>query len=695
MNEIPPGIASDILGQLADVVETLVALGITSSHDLYGRMFQRMITDRKFLATFYTRPESARLLAEIAVDMLSIDFADEKTTPKLRIADFACGTGTLLSAAYHAVLARHRRAGHDDAEIHKTMMENALVATDIMPAGVHLTASILSSAHPTVIFEDAKVQALPYGIGDDNQIYLGALDLLEKEAMHDLFQISTHIGGRGERKTRTAQDTQKMYALEHRSFDLVIMNPPFTRSTNHEIADRPVPAFAGLGTQEKEQQAMSAKLTEINHRLGERAGHGNAGLASNFIDLAHQKLKAGGVMAMVLPSTFAQGKSWERSRKLVNKHYDDIFVISLAVPGTVDRSFSADTGMAEILLIGKKRDQPRTDGYAQVRFVSLRNRPENAMQAVVMARAICDSTNGVYAGTDYLGEAVPGALIDGGTVGVLDAEVPAIAKELQDGRLMLPGIEEKHSLPITRLSEIAGRGLLSRDINGKNSDKSPRGPFDIEDKHQNVPTYPCLWAHRSDLERNFIVHPDTQGRVRKGMRTEANAVWKTATTLHFNLDFQVNAQSLVACVTPKPTLGGRAWPNVRPLNLAHEATIMLWANSTLGLLLWWYHGSRQQLGRAIVSISAQPDLPVLDTRKLSAKQHRQAAEIFDRFKTKNFRAANEAYHCESRHSLDRAILIDILGLPESILAPLDLLRHKWCNEPSVHGGRKTRPPQHP
>ncbi len=690
VNEIPANIAAQILDRLATVVDELIALGITSSHDLYGRMFQRLITDRKFLATFYTLPESAMLLAEIAVDMLDIDYAAEDAAPNLRLADFACGTGTLLAAAYHAVLARHRRAGHDDAKIHKAMMEKSLIATDIMPAGVHLTVSILSSVHPTITFEDTKVHTLPYGT-DGKQIRLGALDLVEKQASRDLFQTRTRIGGRGARKITAKKEQQEMFALEHESCDLVIMNPPFTRPTNHEVTDRPVPSFAGFSTSNEEQRAMATRLKKINARLPEHAGHGNAGLASNFIDLAHQKLKPGGVLAMVLPSTFAQGKAWGKSRNLVNKHYDNIFVISLATPGVVDRSFSADTGMAEILLIGKKRKTKRKQGSAEVRFASLRKRPVSAVQSAVVARAIRESRNGINVGAVTLGEVFNGTLRNGGTVGVLDTEVAEIAKELQAGALMLSGVEQKFPLPIARLGKIAERGLVDRDINGLNVDGSPRGPFDLERKRDQFPTYPCLQAHHNDVERCFILMPDTQGRVRKGMRTKANAVLQTATTLHFNRDFQINAQALVACVTPERTIGGTAWPNVRPLNPKHEPAIILWANSTLGLLLWWWVGSRQQKGRARITISGLQDLPILDTRKLSAKQHQQAARIFTRFKQKDFLAANEAYHCESRKALDRAVLVELLGLPETVLEPLDLLRYKWCNEPSVHGGKKTRP----
>jgi len=118
MLELPTVASFNVIDTLSKVANQLVTLGITASHDLYGRMFQRLITDRKFLATFYTLPESAMLLAEVAVDKLGVDFADEKAAPKLRIADFACGTGTLLAAAYHAVLARHRRADAADADDH-------------------------------------------------------------------------------------------------------------------------------------------------------------------------------------------------------------------------------------------------------------------------------------------------------------------------------------------------------------------------------------------------------------------------------------------------------------------------------------------------------------------------------------------------------------------------------------------------
>ena len=47
----------------------------------------------------------------------------------------------------------------------------------------------------------------------------------------------------------------------------------------------------------------------------------------------------------------------------------------------------------------------------------------------------------------------------------------------------------------------------------------------------------------------------------------------------------------------------------------------------------------------------------------------------------------------ARAELDRRLLVDVLGLPESLVAPdgpVDLLRRKLAREPQIHGGKKTR-----
>jgi len=118
--------------------------------------------------------------------------------------------------------------------------------------------------------------------------------------------------------------------------------------------------------------------------------------------------------------------------------------------------------------------------------------------------------------------------------------------------------------------------------------------------------------------------------------------------------------------------------------------MLLWLNSTLGLMAHWWTGTRQQLGRSIVSRTILVYLPCLDVRCLTPEQVESCHDLFERLREKVFLPANEAYSDPVREELDIELL-EILGFTSRVLEPLALLRRQWCEEPSVHGGKKTRP----
>ena len=696
--DIPHRIATQVLDRLNRAALQLVDVGATSHHDLCGRMFQRLITDRKFLATFYTLPSSAALLAELAAARLETDWSDRRAVAALRIGDFACGTGALLNATYEAVLSRYRRTGGADAEIHPDMMANALVGSDIMPAATHLTASILSSTHPGVTFDNTSIITLPYGeqpAGSGRPIAIGALDLIEDEKTIPLF-------GTGQERLRGVGVGDNGHVeLPHGGFDLVIMNPPFTRPTGHEAGKIgiPIPSFAGFDTADDEQKHMSQRLRKI--RKPDMVGHGNAGLASNFIDLAHAKVKSGGVLALVLPASFLQGEAWAATRRLFGECYKNVVIVSIATSGSTERAFSADTGMAEVLVVATKKEAgERTDGQAL--FVNLLRRPRTLLEAATVARSVRLFPAEMSVGPLAVGnEGTAGCCIrrplsDTGYAALREAGVAQAAAGLARGELHLPRRSEPIPLPVVSLDALGSRGLYHMDISGTEIVGSglPRGPFDIaRPARGEIPTWPALWAHMAERETRMTVLPDRAGRVRPGCEERAAETWRrTASRLHFNRDFQINSQSLAACITHEPSIGGRAWPNFLCAERCWEAPLVLWANTTFGLVSFWWIGTRQQQGRAMLTISRLPSLPSLDPRSLTEQQLDHAKAIFDDFESRRLLPANEAWRDEVRQELDRAVLIDLLGLPEDIMEPLALLRRQWCAEPSVHGGKGTAPP---
>ena len=314
LEEIPIRAVARVMRRIGESVAELAELGATTYHDLAGRMFQTLIADRKFLATFYTLPESACLLAELAVGRLDVDWSDRTAIEGLRIADFACGTGALLSAAQRAVNRRYRRAGGDDKDLHQALMERVLTGLDIMPAAAHLTCSMLSSAHPSLTYGKSGIATLPYGI-NDGEINIGALDFLDSEHSYSLFAASESMGG-----TASESRSEHSVTIADKSCDLVIMNPPFTRPTNHEArhAEMPVPSFAGFNTSHDEQHAMGRKLRKAARLFG----HGNAGLASNFMG---RRRRAGhGASVLVRPGevvgTGAAGPAGQLRRHSCDVH---------------------------------------------------------------------------------------------------------------------------------------------------------------------------------------------------------------------------------------------------------------------------------------------------------------------------------------------------------------------------------------
>ena len=707
LNQLDASHASQVLAVLGDTAQQVQSAGVTHAHDLTGRIFQRLIADRKYLATFYTRPESAALLARLAVAKLQtpgseIDWADPEAIGKLRIGDFACGTGALLSAVYEQVAARHQRAGGDLAALHPVMMEEVLYGCDVMPSAAHITSATLSGVQPDITFNKSRIYTMPYGRQSDGTVSIGSLELLQPSQVLTLFNTNDPALRTGSVGEETA--AQINVDIPDGTFDIVIMNPPFTRNTGMEAEKVGVfnPAFAAFNASDADQQAMGKRLTALKKGT---CYHGNAGIASAFAALGDKKLKPGGVMALVLPLSAASGLAWQSFREMLVHHYTDLTVLSLADANNDDLSFSADTGMAECLVIARKLNRVEETTW-RAGFVSLNNRAQGFANAAAIAKGVLETNHergiedGPYGGVNLLlgdeaaGEVLTAGLVDGETwncVRLRDYALAQTAHTLSQSKLWLPGNLSGLGLPTMPLGVVGKLGFYHLDINGPppRSGAPPRGPF-TNGPPSPTATYPCLWNHDAEKEVLMGCEPDSQLTVRYGMETKAATVWATASRSHLNRDFRFNSQPLSAAFTERKSIGGRAWPNVRFSDQRFDFVFTVWSNCTLGLLMYWWHSNRQQAGRGNTTIRAAESLPVLDFRTLSDHQLATAEDIFNDFRERELKPAYLADADPNRALLDRRAVCDLLGLDESVYQGVRRLAAKWCAEPSVHGG-KSRP----
>ena len=693
-NELPSPFAERLFQTLYRAASKFTLNGLGNSHDLTGRVFQRLISDRQYLATYYTLPASATLLAKLAIAKIdNVDWSDAKSVGALRVADFACGTGALLSAVYEEAASRFERSGNDPSTLHAPMLEDVLTGCDVMPSAVHITGSTLSGMQPSHGYSSTNLYTMPYGRMGSQEVAIGSLELLDTNSVLALFNTSApalRTGPQGEGVTR-----QFVIDVPDREFEIVIMNPPYTSNTKHRDADDGVraAAFAAFSTTESDQADLAARLRD---KSSGTCYHGHAGLGSAFAALADAKVKHGGIIAFVLPLTALSGSGWRKFRAMLVAKYTDITIVSLTGDdGKI--AFSSDTSIAECLVIARRLKPKEKPSYS-AEFIALRRRPENIAQATVTAKCVAATPrsrtlesgpyggDAILLGDDIVGETISATTDDPESgfdcARLRDAAVGQTAAALAGGTIWLPGVQPVHDIPLFQLYDIASRGPDSQMFIGQQH----KGPFVKQPANANA-TYPALWNRKGHGEPAFVYEPDADMAVKSGMEQRAQELWNTASRFHIAREFGFNQDITGAVYTDRPTIGGRSWPSITLANPDYEPVLVLWCNSILGLLSYWWASSRQQGARGSLTITQMGKLVVPDVTQLSECQVTAAQDIFNEYRDLELKPAHKADCDPSRAKLDHAVICELLGLSEEVYEASRLLAGKWCAEPSVHGGR--------
>ena len=286
-----------------------------------------------------------------------------------------------------------------------------------------------------------RIHTMPYGAPRKDGLYaIGALNLLSDPSGTLPLALDTT-------ETATGQGTETTDlrdAFRHGEFDIVIQNPPYTRSGADGNSNVPKSIFAD----KKEAAAMRASQKAQKCQLSEN----NTGLGAHFVDLADRMLKRNGKMAFVLPVTVITGDSWYKVRRLWAEEYYDVLVITVAHEDIEECAFSADTGMAECLVIAKKGKRKNT---GRGTFVCLKQCPNGELEALEIAKGIHSLKNSrqldddILSGGDplHIGDEVIGHLLSAPIVQsdagwplsrVRDMSVVQAAHHIASGLIRMP-----------------------------------------------------------------------------------------------------------------------------------------------------------------------------------------------------------------------------------------------------------------
>ena len=315
-----------IIYVIARFIDTIYALKPENvKEELLGRLYHESIPPetRKNLGAFYTNPIAAKLLANLAIDKW-----DEK------VLDPACGSGTLLVEAYHAKL-RKAPKNIPKEELHKRFLEEDIRGIDIMHFAMHMTSinltaqgfalDALAKAEPKVHAGDGIEAMIIYTKGNDPPV---------TTLKRWLSYVST-----------------ESLSLPRNYFDVVIMNPPFTRRER-------IP--------EVERKKLEKWFKGIVR--------GKVGYWTYFVAAADSVLKNNGKLAIVMPEEFFVGGWAESLRRylFLGERYDEkssdyikklnrVYNLRYIVRSAVQIAFSEGARYRDYLIVFKKSLNVETD----------------------------------------------------------------------------------------------------------------------------------------------------------------------------------------------------------------------------------------------------------------------------------------------------------------------------------------------
>lgn len=392
-------------GYLIDLANKVASKRALLRRDLAGKVYHKVVGDwalRKGLATFFTQVPAAYLLLYLA-----------KPEP-CQVADFACGSGTLLVAAYSSANTQYRlsllKSGVDrhPVEIERDFHDrfiNSCYAFDVLGYASQITAVNLALHSPeTPIRESSPIYTMPLGYRPEDQtVSLGSLELARiSPRLEQIFKqiVKTGVGKRERDALTTLEKLEP--------FDLIVMNPPFSRTTgrggrsggglfgfmsDEEVRQKVLDDYKNLRDDiQRRMQETAKKLLKGNeldvllrdpelrpYRIVWQAGEGLL-----FLYLADVQLQNGGKLCFVLPRGFLSGVSWFLARALLASNYHIEYVIVSYEPGNYN--FSESTSLSECMIIARKVEEHAES--EETGFIILLKKPRTSIEAIALSKEI-------------------------------------------------------------------------------------------------------------------------------------------------------------------------------------------------------------------------------------------------------------------------------------------------------------------
>jgi type I restriction-modification system DNA methylase subunit len=669
------------LRSLANLSYDIASSRVLLRHDLFGRIYHRLLLGNlvKYHATYYTSLPAARLLGRLLI-ILPSDLNVDNVPPTyngepFRVVDFACGSGTLLSAIYKEIDARHRLESDDLKidELAKYLIEKGIWGFDVLHHAIHLAATVLSLHNPVPV-SDSNLFALRLG----EQKYLGSVNFLSSSVLGQDMMLPGGERRKGQESIGVTKRAAK--SIELPSFHVCIMNPPFTRSVGGNLL---------FGSLPKKERAVLQKSLSRLLKEQKLSGIGQAGLGAVFVFIADKYLEENGRLGLVLPRTVLSGVSWKKVREMLLEKYHIEYIIT-SYETNNEWNFSENTNLSEVLIVARKKKSDEESDYTF--FVNLWKKPTNELESIYLGTQL----RGLYGSAKLydvensnaspyhlklhgkkIGE-IYSAKLEDSNFGVYNffsqMELNRVLLFLRKKIIYLPDQGIVGNLKLTTFSKIGAEiGPDRRQVHSTfKVSTTEAGSF-----------YKAFWGYDSSITKTIAQEPNAYLEPKNAK--QARSLKAKSGKLLIVERARLNTYTVLATFLSEEVLSNVWWPI--KINDDVAKILAIWANSTLGLLLLlstaevtqgpWVDFKKEHLG----------EMPVLDIRKLSRKTKSSLLELYEerldgkKLSESKFKALPE----EFANPLTRKAIDDRICEKLGLELKLDALYKLLSKEPMLTG----------
>ena len=379
------------LRHLTGEAERLAADYAEMGADYAGELFNKVMGNQASDGAFFTKPNSAALLAGLVLDVaipLDADWTDAATWQGCRLVDLACGSGTLLAASLTEMKRRAARQGADAdqlAAFQKLTVEDSIAGLDFNPVSLQLAAAQLTSGNFDVAYGQIGLYRMPYGL-TEGQVRVGTLELLGQRSVLRIAGLDLDDEALDAKQVQMDNEDllPKGVAAAVKNARIVIMNPPFTnRSKMGEKFPKDV------------QQAMRKRVDSYDGALvatdPEMEGFGDKNsIRPLFVALADRCLDpADGVLAMINPTIALTSTSGQQERVVLARRFYVHTLLTCHQPKQI--TLSQKTSINESMVILKRHEGARPP----TRVVGLDRLPLDEDEAAELHRHLSDCAEGL------------------------------------------------------------------------------------------------------------------------------------------------------------------------------------------------------------------------------------------------------------------------------------------------------------